>query len=207
MVKLVVDGNIDCILRELMQAEYGEHDLLIYPHLAALKEVYSQYFKNGLESNMENILFLSTYQSVDSVRRTLRAADLDVTGYEEDGSLIIMDSVGGYFGSESDILTLIKVLSKSAQNQGRKGCCVIADMGSFYLVRKMQVLLKYEASVPLKFDGYNDNLIKCKCFCCYHQKDFHRLFENEKRVLFEHHYRNLIITEDDIKINYQPLTL
>jgi hypothetical protein len=206
MVKPVVDGSTDCILSELKQADYGEHNLLIYPHLTALEEVYSQYFKSRLESNKENILFLSTYQSVDSVRRFLRTIDLDVIGYEENGSLIILDSVRGYFGSESDVLSLVKVLSKSAHNQGRKGCCVIADMGSFYLVRKVQELLKYEMSVPLKF-GCNDNLIKCKCFCCYHQKDFLRLPEHEKQVLFEHHYRNLIIVEDNIKINSQPLTL
>ena len=205
MARPVVDGSTDCILSELKQADYGEHNLLIYPELTALEEVYSQYFKSRLESNKENVLFLSTYQNVDSVRRTLRAVDVDVIRCEQDGSLVILDSVRGYFGSESDVLSLVKVLSRSAQNQGKKGFCVIADMGSFYLVKKVQELLKYEMSVPLKI-GRDDNLIKCKCFCCYHQKDFRRLPENEKQVLFEHHYRNLIITEDDIKIDFQPLT-
>src|ERR1700757_461025 len=102
MVKPVLDGNIECILRELIQADYGEHNLLIYPDLTALKQIYSKYFKSRLENNREIILFLSTYQSVDSVRRTLRTMDLDVAKYEENGSLVIVDSVRGYFGSESD---------------------------------------------------------------------------------------------------------
>jgi hypothetical protein len=188
-----------------MQADYGEHNLLIYPHLTALKEIYSQYFKSKLECSKEIILFLSTYQSVDSVRRTLRAADVDVTSFEENGSLVIVDSVIGYFGSQSDVQSFVKVLSKRAQNQGRRGCCLIADMGLFYLVKKELELLKHEASLPLKFGGLEDNLIKCKGFCSYHQKDFNRFAENEKQLLFEHHYRNLIISGEETKINYQQL--
>jgi MEDS: MEthanogen/methylotroph, DcmR Sensory domain len=202
MVKPVLDGNIECILRELIQADYGEHNLLIYPDLTTLKQIYSKYFKSRLENNREIILFLSTYQSVDSVRRTLRTMDLDVAKYEENGSLVIVDSVRGYFGSESDVLSFVKVISKSAQNQGRSGCSVIADMGSFYLVRKVQELLKYEAYLPLKFGVYEKSLIRCKGFCSYHQKDFNRLSEREKQSLFEHHYRNLIIT-DEIKVDHQ----
>lgn len=200
MVKPVIDGSADSILRELELADYGEHNLLIYPHLSALKEIYSRYFKDRLETNKEIILFLSTYQSVDSVRRTLRSIDLDVTRYEEEGSIVIVDSVRGYFGSESDVLSFVKVLSKRGQNQGRRGSCVIADMGSFYLVRKERELLKYEVSVPLKLGGSDDSLIKCKGFCTYHQKDFNRFDENEKQLLFEHHYRNLIITEERSKL-------
>jgi hypothetical protein len=39
---------------------------------------------------------------------------------------------------------------------------VIADMGSFYLIRRINELMKFEASMPLKFDGHEDGLIKCK---------------------------------------------
>jgi hypothetical protein len=200
MVKPVIDGSADSILHEVEGADYAEHNLLIYPQLSALKEIYSRYFKSRLETSKEIILFLSTYQSVDSVRRTLRSIDLDVTRYEEDGSLVIVDSVRGYFGSESDVLSFVKVLSRRAQNQGRRGCCVVADMGSFHLVRKERELLKHEISVPLKLGGSDDSLIKCKGFCTYHQKDFNRFDENEKRLLFEHHYRNLIVTEQRSKL-------
>ena len=174
--------------------EYGEHNLLIYPNLRALTEVYSQYFKIRLETNREIILFLSTYQSVNCVRRNLREVDLDVAKYEEDGSLVIIDSVRGYFGSEADVLCLVKILSKRAQNQSRNGCIVIADMGSFCLIRKVNELMKYETNMPLKFDVYNHGLIRCKAFCAYHQKDFDTFTEDEKQLLFEHHYRNFIVT-------------
>jgi len=194
VVKPVVEDNVDHILQEIMQVDYGEHNLLIYSDLIALNEIYSQYFKTRLESNKEIILFLSTYQNIDHVRGILRDAHLEVARYEGDGSLIIVDSVKGYFGSDIDVLCLVKILSKRAQNQGTNGCCVFADMGSFYVCGKVRELLGYEASMPLKFDPYHigGSLIRCKAFCSYHQKDFDRLAEDEKQSLFQHHYRNLI---------------
>lgn len=105
-----------------------------------------------------------------------------------------MDSVRGYFGSEVDVLCFVKILSKHAQNQSRIGCFVIADMGSFYLIRRVNDLTMYEASMPLKFDRYEKGLIKCKAFCTYHQKDFNSLTEDQKQLLFEHHYRTFIVS-------------
>jgi hypothetical protein len=119
MVQSIIKGNSDHILREMELADYGEHDLLIYPNLEVLTKVYSQYIKSRLQANMELVLFLSTYQSVNQVRRILKDNDLDLAGYEQNGSLVILDSARGYFGSDSDTLVLIKILSKRAQNQGR----------------------------------------------------------------------------------------
>jgi hypothetical protein len=110
--------------------------------------------------------------------------------------MVILDSARGYFGSDSDILLLIKVLSKRAQNQGRVGSSIFANMGLFNLFRQEKDLLKYEVSMAPKFDGHINNPIMCKTFCIYNQSDFNRLAETEKEKasLFEHHYRNLIIT-------------
>jgi hypothetical protein len=196
VVKPVIDGNANYILQQIKDdVKYGEHNLLIYPNLRVLTEIYSEYFKTRLDANKEIILFLSTYQNINCVRHNLRAVDLNVAKCEDDGSLVIIDSVRGYFGSEVDILCLVKILSKRAQNQGRSGCFVIADMGSFYLIRMVNELIKYEASMPLKFDTYEKGLIKCKAFCTYHQKDFDSLTEDQKQLLFEHHYRNFIVSE------------
>jgi hypothetical protein len=59
------------------------------------------------------------------------------------------------------------------------------DVGLFYDTNE---LLKM--SVSLKFDS-----VRCKGFCCYQQAHFNRLADNQKQLLFEHHYRNLVITE------------
>jgi hypothetical protein len=163
------------------------HNLLIHPSLDAFKETYARYFKSRLQNNKEIILFLSTYQNVHSVRDTLIEAGVDVTKFEREGFLLILDSVRTYFGSEFYILSTIKILSKRAENQEKEGCCVIADMDLFY---DSNELLKLETAVSLKFDS-----VRCKGFCCYHQAYFNRLSDNEQELLFEHHYRNLIITQ------------
>lgn len=191
----------------MMQARYGEHNLIIYPDLDVLNEIYSRYFKTSLENKSEFILFLSTYQNVMKVRSLLRDIDLDVARYEENGSLVILDSVTGYFGSDSDVFALIKILSKRAQNQGSTGSCVFADMGLFNLFGKEKDLLRYEVSMPPKFDGYVSIPILCKTFCLYHKSDFNRFTQIEKASLFEHHYRNLIITENDVKNQLSSLAI
>lgn len=194
MIPSKVEASPDQILREMELASYGEHDLLIYPNLAVLTKIYSSYIKSRLQANMELILFLSTYQSVDKIRSILRDLDLDLEGYEKNGSLVILDSAKGYFGSNSDNLLLIKVLSKRAQNQGRGGSSVFADMGIFSLSKQENDLLRYEVSVPPKFNGDANNPIMCKTFCTYHCSDFNRLVEADKKSLFEHHYKNFVIT-------------
>ncbi len=131
-------------------ADYGEHDLLIYPNLSVLTKVYSQYIKNRLQTNMELILFLSTYQSVNQVRSILRHDGLDLARCEENGSLVILDSARGYFGPESDILLFLRILSKGAQNQGKVGCSIFADMGLFNLSGQQKHLLRSEVYMPLK---------------------------------------------------------
>jgi hypothetical protein len=86
------------------------------------------------------------------------------------------------------------MLAKRAETEkgsdGGGGCSVISDMGSFSFLNKEKELLEYEKSLPLRF-----NSMKCKGFCCYHQANFDRLSENQKEQLFEHHYKNFIVTE------------
>jgi hypothetical protein len=43
------------------------------------------------------------------VSRNLREVDLDVAKCEDNGSLVIIDSVRGYFGSEADVLCFVKI--------------------------------------------------------------------------------------------------
>ena len=59
-------------------------------------------------------------------------------------------------------------------------------------LNKEKELLEYEKSLPLRF-----NSMECKGFCCYHKANFDKLSENQKEQLFEHHYKNLIITNSN----------
>jgi hypothetical protein len=80
LIQPITEASSDHILREMELAGYGEHNLIIYPNLSVLTEVYSQYIKSRLQANIELVLFLSSYQSVNQIRSIIRHDGLDLTG-------------------------------------------------------------------------------------------------------------------------------
>jgi hypothetical protein len=103
---------------------------------------------------------------------------------------MIIDSVKAYFHSDTDLMSFIGRLSKHAQNSGKSGVSVIADLASFYFHNGIDKLIEYEMSLPAKYD---DNM-KLKGYCLYHQEDFdRRLTKQQKQKLLEHHGKNLMI--------------
>jgi hypothetical protein len=190
MGKPMIQASPDGILQHMLQSDYREHNMLVYPSLDVLRDIYSRYCKSQLEKGKEIVVILSTYENIPTVKRTLTDNGLDVSRFEKDDSLVVIDSVKGYFESNPDILTTFEMLAKRAEGEKGGGCSAISDMGSFSFLNKEKELLEYERSLPSRF-----NSMKCKGFCCYHQADFNRLSENQKEQLFEHHYKNLIITD------------
>ena len=194
MAKPVILATPDDILTHMLQSNYREHNMLVYPHLDVLRDIYSRYCKSQLETGKEIVVHLPTYENISSVRRVLTNTGLDVDRFENDESLVILDSVKGYFEPNPDILSTFEMLAKRAEseNGGGGGCSVISDMGSFSFLNKEKELLEYEKSLPVRFTS-----MKCKGFCCYHQADFNRLSEDQKEQLFEHHLKNLIIVKSN----------
>jgi hypothetical protein len=89
------------------------------------------------------------------------------------------------------ILTLMSSLIQSTQDSGTKGLCVIADMGSFYLLNRIEELVDYECSYSPKFD----KRIKVKAFCCHHRQEIRKALTLEQQSrIFDHHNRNLLLT-------------
>jgi hypothetical protein len=190
-------GTIDTIFEEIRLAEYGVHYLVIYPDMITLRRIYSYYAKMQLEDNNEIVLILPYYETTEMVRNVLSGEDkynqgstIDVRKYEKEGSLMIIDSVKAYFHSDTGLMSFIGRLSKQAQNSGKSGVSVIADLASFYFHNGIDKLIEYEMSLPTKYD---DNM-KLKGYCLYHQEDFdRRLTKQQKQKLLEHHGKNLMI--------------
>jgi hypothetical protein len=142
------------------------------------------------------VLILPYYETTDSVRHILSgdsgghdATIIDVTKYEKDQSLIIIDSAKAYFGSSLDIRSFIKSLTNYAEKIGKKGVCALCDMVAFFQYRGVDELIVHEASLPPKFN------INLKAFCFYHKSDYARLTEDQKRELLEHHHgKELMVT-------------
>jgi hypothetical protein len=217
---LITTGSHNEILEHLTNAEYGTHSILVYPNIETLREAYSRYAKKQLEDNNEIVLILPYYETANKVRKTLsggfvslleegngKGADandtnnsnsiIDVGKHEKEGSLIIMDSLKGYFGSDNnynntDLTEFVKQLVKKAESLGKKGVSVIADLGSFYHYHHSKTadkLVEYELSLPSKFDG-----MKLKAFCIYHKDDLDKRFtEEQKEKLLDHHAKALKI--------------
>lgn len=212
------------ISEHIKQAEYGAHYLLIYPELSTLREIYSRCIKSEIEYSNNIVLILSYYESPDNLRRILSDGSdsknknkddiIDVSKYENESSLVIMDSLKGYFGSDHDygvgsgsngLMKIIRQLLESAEEVGKNGISVFADLASFnhyneqndYGKTSTDRLVDYELSLPSKYDG-----MKLKGFCIYHKADFdRRLTEEQKQKLLNHHGKGLLIDK-----SYGPMS-
>ena len=104
-----------------------------------------------LEDNNEIVLILPYYETTKMVRSVLSGENknnqsniIDVRKYEEEGSLIIIDSVKAYFGSDIDLMSFVARLAKQAQSSGKNGISVIADLASFSYFNRIDKLIEYE---------------------------------------------------------------
>jgi hypothetical protein len=184
--KGMLNYHIDDALEQINQSEYGAHHLIIYPNQRVLRELYTKYVKTQLERENKIVLMLPHYETTDSLKRVLLAADNDnenmMKKYED--SLIVMDSINGHFGAD-DHMVFVNKLVDSAEN----GVLVIADAGPFFHLDKKEKLVEHELSMPSRFDT------DLKRFCVFHKQDFNVLTEEQKQKLVDHHGHILIIED------------
>jgi hypothetical protein len=200
MLANLISGNSNDVLKQLRQAEYGAHYIIVYYDMMTLRQIYSRYIKTQLEDNNELVLILPYYETTETVRSVLSGENnssnggsiIDVRKYEKEGSLMIIDAAEAYFSSDIDLMSFVEKLAKQAQTSGKKGISVIADLASFYHFNRIDKLIEYEISLPTKYD----DKMKLKGFCFYHQEDFdRRLTEQQKQMLLEHHGKNLMVVK------------
>ena len=150
--------------------------------------MYSYYTKSALYDGNEIVVILPFYETADNVRHILSedSANIDVRKYEKEQSLLIMDSLRGYFGSKDGIMPFVKQTVEYAKNSGKNSVSVLGDIGSFFYYNKKDDLIDWEIKLPPKFEG---NL---RGFCLYHKQDFDKRFsESDQNILFKHHYKVL----------------
>ena len=198
----MMKNDVSSTINQLRQADYGDHYMIVYPDLDTLREIYLRYIKFQLEENNEIVLMIPYYETTDSVRRILsknkEANDskndndlpyIDVQKYENEGSLIIIDSAKAYFKSEIGLELFIQKLVKQAESLGKNGVSVLTDSGSFSLFGGREKLVDYELSLPSKYPHGT----KLKRFCINNKKDFEELIQEQKEKLIEHHGKNILI--------------
>ena len=190
--KKVVKGSSQEIVKILAEKdkelmEPGAHNLLIYNDLKSFRDIYKHYSRALLPEN-EIIVIATQYDPINNVKNTLRLGGIDVEKYLNQGMLFIIDAQQCYQDVDfSGILKLSKSLISRAKKEDRRGITVIGDLDSFFSFEKIEELIRYELSLPQK---YEDTM---KGFCCYHLKDFEKLTETQQQTLFDHHFKSILI--------------
>ena len=182
-------GHAAKISEELRKSTIGSHVLVLYPDLLTLRDLYSFYAKSALFDS-QIVMILPYLETVDTVRRTLSddSANIDVTKHEKEQSLLILDSLKGYFGLQEGLIPFLIQTADFAKKSG-KSLSVLSDMGSFFYYNKKDNLLQYEMSLPSRYEKIN-----LKGFCAYHLRDFDvRFSEKERQDLIKHHGKTLML--------------
>ena len=182
-------GHAAEISEELRNSSLGTHALVLYPDLLTLRELYSFYARSAL-GDSEIFLFLPYLETVANVKRVLSedSANIDVRKYEKEQSLLIMDSLKGYFGLQEGLIPFLLQTADFAKKSG-KSLSVLSDMGSFFYYSKKDDLLQYEMSLPSRYERMN-----LKGFCAYNLRDFNvRFSDKERQDLIKHHGRTLML--------------
>jgi hypothetical protein len=183
---LLENHYVNETVNQIIQAEYCSHYLIVYPDLTTLREMYSKYIQKQINENNETILINPFYETTDSVRQILSKNGIDVSKYEKEKGLVIIDSLQEYFGSQPDML-FKRNLVNYAKQTGKNGISIIGDIGAYPHKSKHNDLVDYELSLPTEFD------VDMKGFCLYHQKDFNKFSDKQKQELIKHHGKALKI--------------
>ena len=183
---LLENHDVNEAVNQIIQAEYCSHYLIVYPDLTTLREMYSKYIQKQINENNETILINPFYETTDSVRQILSKNGVNVSKYEKEKGLVIIDSLQEYFGSQPDML-FKRNLVNYAKQTGKNGISIIGDIGAYPHKSKHNDLVDYELSLPTEFD------VDMKGFCLYHQKDFNKFSDKQKQELIKHHGKALKI--------------
>ena len=204
MIALVDDGNNssptsnkrlneDEISDQLLHVPTGHHYLILYPDIETMRKVYASYIKRQLEEQPDSVvLFLSYYDTTDTVRSVLSSKGVQVKEREKNGSMIILDIMkvlhNPYF-QIPDIEKLRELARKTEKQFGAKTIFIIADMSVFRQLRKSSELLEYEKTLhkDLKVERWKE-------LCLYHKRDFDTMFTaDESNMLMEYHKDKVIL--------------
>ena len=191
----ILNADPATIPKYIKNSSYGDHSLVLYPRLEQFEEFYIECCKDSILERNEIFILLTYYQHVSAVRKKMRLlTGIDATKYEDDGTLVILDSEMAYQpsveqnGRRNIITILTSLLMKHAQERDKKGITLLGDLGTFFINKRIADLISHELSVPNRMEGNN-----VRSFCCYHKDDFSVLQEEQRKRILGHHSNNLIL--------------
>jgi MEDS: MEthanogen/methylotroph, DcmR Sensory domain len=189
----IVNADPATILKHIRDSDYRDHNLVVYPCLPQFEEFYSECCKDSILERKEIFVVATHYQHIYAVRKKMYLAGIDAARYENDGTLVILDSETAYQPTSEqtstyNIIILTTMLMKQVREHDKKGITLLSDLGTFILNNRIADLISYEQSVPATI---NANI---RPFCCYHKDDFNLLQEEQRKRILGYHSNNLIIS-------------
>jgi len=185
--------NEDEISDQLLHVPTGHHYLILYPDIETMRKVYASYVKKQLKEQPDSVvLFLSYYDTTDTVRSVLSSKGIRVKDREKEGSMIILDimKVLQYPYFEVPDIEKLRALARKTEKQfGDKTIFIIADMSVFNHTKKAPELLEYEKTLhkDLKVERWKE-------LCLYNKRDFETMFtKDESKRLMEYHKDKVIV--------------
>lgn len=190
--------GIESVLTSLDQTEPGSHSIVVYPCTEIFREIYTKYIKKEL-ANGHLVLILPYYETVESVKNSLKKIGLNVEKNLKDRSLIIMDGYDVFFHEneihdpeQDNIVSLMRIMQSEVLRLQKKGATVILDLGCFFTNEEVDTLIDYEKSVP---ETFTDTTFKQ--FCMYHQNDFELRFTSKQKArILDEHGRSMIMVDN-----------
>jgi hypothetical protein len=182
--------NISLVLEQLNHVESGEHCILIYPNLATLREIYTQYYKKMLLKKEMVLFLLEGYESNDLISDYLTTSGIDVIQNIGNGSLVLASSLKKFFSSESLFVEFLDVVRGDIDRMGNKnGMTIITDGGSYCSsTENMTSLIDFESFISSIVD-----IKPVKLLCLYNRDDFSMLTEEQKQILVQMHSKKLLV--------------
>jgi hypothetical protein len=168
------------LVQEVRHSNFHDHNILIYPDLTIYRKIYSESAKLALDNN-EVVLLVTTYDSFDRIKDSLTQAGISVNKEIKNGNLVILDAVKAYQIDVHGALKFATTLAKRAERHGKAGVFGLTEMGSFFIVERVALLLEYEKSLPKKWD------LNFKSVCSYHKDDFTTLPKQQQETILSAH--------------------
>jgi hypothetical protein len=189
--------NISLVLEQLNHVESGEHCILIYPNLAILREIYTQYCKKMLLKKEMVLFLLEGYESNDLISDYLTASGIDVIQNLGNGSLVLASSLKKFFSSESLFVEFLDVVRGDIDRMGNKnGMTIITDGGSYCSSTENMTSSTENMTSLIDFESFISSIVDIKpvkLLCIYNRDDFNILTEKQKQILVQLHSKKLLV--------------
>ena len=146
----IVNADPATILKFIKNSNHADHNLVIYPRLEQFEEFYIECCKDSILDRNGTFVLVTHYQHVSSVRKKMYLlAGIDTARYENDDTLVILDSAMAYqpsvaqTGRYNVFNILTSLLMKHAQERDKKGITLLSDLGTFFLNKRIAGLISH----------------------------------------------------------------